>query len=195
MHRPHFRAPQVLLFCAIFLASHPLAGQTPVPVQDVRSATTVVVVRHAEKATDDPRDPSLNSAGELRARALAAALGDAGVTALYATQYKRTRDTAEPLARRLKLPVVERPVVSGDADAYARELAQEILSKHRGGTVAVVGHSNTVPSIVEAMSGRKVAPITDSEYDHMFIVVIPQRGPARLFKVRYGEVSAAAASH
>ena len=106
-------------------APAPLVGQAPTAT----GATTVIVVRHAEKATDDPRDPSLDAAGRLRAQALAAALEDAGVTALYATQYKRTRATVEPLAQRLGLAVVERPVNSGIADAYPRELAQEILSK------------------------------------------------------------------
>jgi broad specificity phosphatase PhoE len=112
------------------------------------------------------------------------------VTALYATQYKRTRATAEPLASRLKLAIVERPVASGSADGYARELTQEILLKHRGGTVVAVGHSNTVPAIVEAMSGRRVGPITEAEYDHIFVVIVPHSGSARLFKARYGEAGA-----
>lgn len=164
-----------------------LAGQAPIAA----GTTTVIVVRHAEKATDDPRDPSLDAAGQLRAQTLAAALEDAGVTALYATQYKRTRATAEPLAGRLKLPVMERPVASGNADEYAPGLAQEILLKHRGGAVVVVGHSNTVPAIVQALSGRKVAPITEAEYDHMFIVIVPNGGGSpRLLKARYGEAGA-----
>jgi broad specificity phosphatase PhoE len=175
-----------LLLTVLLAAPVSLVGQLP----GAPSSTTVFVVRHAEKATDDPRDPILNSAGELRAEALAAALGDAGVTALYTTQYKRTRATVEPLASRLKLAVVERPVASGNADAYPRALAQEILAKHRGGTVVVVGHSNTVPAIVEAISGRKVAPITEAEYDHIFIVIVPQAGSARLVKARYGAATA-----
>ena len=61
------------------------------------SATTIVVVRHAEKSTDDPRDPSLSAAGQQRAQDLRIALKDAGVSDVYVTQYKRTRQTAEPL--------------------------------------------------------------------------------------------------
>src|SRR5690348_2764504 len=62
------------------------------------SLATVILVRHGEKATDDPRDPSLSPAGEARARALAAMLAKAGVTHLFATQYRRTQATISPLA-------------------------------------------------------------------------------------------------
>jgi len=36
--------------------------------------TMIIVVRHAEKATDDPKDPSLSEQGNARANALAAVL-------------------------------------------------------------------------------------------------------------------------
>jgi hypothetical protein len=58
--------------------------------------------------------------------------------------------------------------------------------------VVVVGHSNTVPAIVEALSGRKVAPISDAEYDHLFIVTIPPDGSPRLIKARFGAANAVA---
>ena len=156
------------------------------PAAPSAQATTVAVVRHAEKATDDPRDPSLSPAGQERARHLLAVLKNARVSAVYTTQYKRTQQTAEPLARQLALSAVERPVNAANASTYARDLAQEILSTHAGKTVLVVGHSNTVPHIVEALSGNSVQPITESEYDHLFLVVVPASGPASLFQVRYG---------
>jgi phosphohistidine phosphatase SixA len=149
-------------------------------------ATTIVVVRHAEKSTDDPRDPSLSVAGQERARALSALLKDAGVSEIYTTQYKRTRQTAEPLAQQLGISIVERPISAANAATYARDLAQEISTRSTGKGVLIVGHSNTVPDIVSALSGRAVAPMTDAEYDHIFIVVIPASGSARLMQVRFG---------
>ncbi|HVS00035.1 MAG TPA: phosphoglycerate mutase family protein [Thermoanaerobaculia bacterium] len=171
-----------LFLAGLLAASVALYAEAPVPAS---GNTTVVLVRHAEKATDDPRDPSLSAAGQKRAAALAAALEAADVKAVYATQFKRTRATAEPLARRLGLSVVERPV-AGDASVYARDLAHEVLAQQAGKTVLVVGHSNTVPELVKAFSGVAVAPITDEEYDHLFIVVVPSSGAARLVKTRYG---------
>ena len=149
-------------------------------------ATTVVVVRHAEKSTDDPRDPSLSAAGEDRARALSSVLRDAGVTDIYTTQYKRTRQTAEPLAQQSGISIVERPINAANSATYARDLTQEILTRSAGKGVLVVGHSNTVPDIVKSLSGSAVPAMTDSEYDHIFVIVIPASGSPRLMQLRFG---------
>jgi phosphohistidine phosphatase SixA len=92
-----------------------------VPVVSPTAATTIVVVRHAEKSMDHPTDPSLSEAGRERARALAAALQGTGVSAIYTTQYKRTRETAQPLADELGISISERPASS--APTYAADLA------------------------------------------------------------------------
>lgn len=155
------------------------------------ASTTVIVVRHAEKATDDPRDPSLSPEGERRAQALATALEGAAVSAIYATQYRRTRDTGAPLAEARGLEIEERPVTQANSAEYAETLRREILSRHAGGTVLVVGHSNTVPLIARTMSGRTVADMTEAEYDHFYMILIPPTGPASLLHARYGEASAA----
>ena len=87
----------------VWLLAIALAAQACATPQGARvgaaspSATTIVVVRHAEKSTDDPKDPSLSAAGQQRAQDLRMALKDAGVSDVYVTQYKRTRQTAEPL--------------------------------------------------------------------------------------------------
>lgn len=150
------------------------------------AGTTVVVVRHAEKSTDDTKDPSLSVAGQQRARDLSTALKDAGVTDVYVTQYKRTRQTAEPLAQASGIPIVERPINAANSATYAQDLAREILMRSAGKSVLVVGHSNTVPDIVKALSGSVVPPITDAEYDHIFIVTIPPTGSPRLMQLRFG---------
>lgn len=172
---------------AVLAAVAALAG-APAPLAS--QATTVVVVRHAEKSADDPQDPSLSPAGQQRAMALRAVMGNAPVAAVYATQYRRTRATAEPLARRNRQLVVVRPVTAANAATYAQDLAAEILSRYRGRTVVVVGHTNTVPAIVYALSGRPVAPIGETEYDRLFIVRVPASGPATLRETRYGGPSA-----
>jgi broad specificity phosphatase PhoE len=142
---------------------------------DVRAQSTVVVlVRHAEKV-DDSRDPPLSEAGERRAEALAAALGDAGIQAVYTTQYVRTRDTAAPLARAVGVdPVIV--ASAGDAAANAAATAAHIREHNVGRTVLVVGHSNTVPAIITALGGADVGKIGDDEYFHLFIVLLDGSG-------------------
>lgn len=171
-----------LLVCAQACVGPQSARIAPVTT----AATTVVVVRHAEKSTDDPRDPSLSAAGQERARALTAVLKNAGVTDIYTTQYKRTRQTAEPFAHQSGISILERPINATNSASYARDLAREILTKSAGKGVLVVGHSNTVPEIVKALSGSAVPAITDPEYDHIFIVVVPASGSPRLTPLRFG---------
>src|SRR6266404_9451335 len=69
-----------------------------VAVSVASAETFVVIVRHAEKAANDPKDPDLSSAGRARAEALAKILKDAGITAIFATEFKRTQETAAPTA-------------------------------------------------------------------------------------------------
>lgn len=135
----------------------------------------VVVVRHAEKAADGGRDPVLSAAGRERAQALATMLGNPPPDAIYATQYRRTQLTAAPLARASQQRIHVRP-----AGESAASLAAQLRNDRPQGTVLVVGHSNTVPALVEALSGQTIAAIGDDEYDHYFIVTFPAQGPARL---------------
>lgn len=173
-----------LVVCAQACTLAPVVPVTGVPT------TTVVVVRHAEKSTDDPRDPSLSEAGQERARALSAVLKDAGITDIYTTQYKRTRQTAEPLAQQFGISITERPINAANSATYARDLAQEIRVRSEGKGVLVVGHSNTVPDIVRLLTGIAVPAMTDDEYDHIFVVVIPAIGSTRLMQIRFGRPGA-----
>lgn len=180
--------PFLLAFLTVSAAAQVQTAPPAAPALPTAASatTTVVVVRHAEKATDDPRDPSLSPAGQARAQALAAALADAGVSAVFTTELKRTWLTADPVVKRGNLPVQKRPVSGGDVPAQARDLAREILARHAGQTVLVVGHSNTVPEIVKALSGDAVPPIDDSEYDHLFVVTVPASGEGSVIQARYG---------
>lgn len=152
-------------------------------------ATTIVVTRHAEKATDDPRDPSLSAAGQERARALSVLLKDADVAAVYGTQYKRTRQTTDPIAQERSLAFVERPMTAANTATYYADLAKEVLSASAGKTVLIVGHSNTVPQIVQAFSGKTIAPIEDREYDHLFVIVVSPGKTPKLFNARFGRAT------
>lgn len=134
------------------------------------SLTTVIIVRHAEKSDTPIGDVSLNSDGQLRAESLIDVAEKAGVTLIYATQYARTRQTAEPLAARLGLRVNLFEVDHSGPQRYAKDLAQKIKSDHIGETVLIVSHSNTIPLIIEELGAGMIAPIPDDEYGDLFII-------------------------
>src|SRR5215467_1782596 len=126
----------------------------------------VFVVRHAERADagmQAQRDPALSAAGEARAQKLAAMLADAGVKDIFATEFKRTQDTAKPLA--MKTGVAVEQVGSKDTALLIAK-----IKLHPNDVVLVVGHSNTLPAILKALAGVEVA-IADNEYDNLFVVV------------------------
>lgn len=150
------------------------------PRRDGASAeptTTVILVRHAEKNTEFlGEDPPLNADGERRALALEHALRDAGI---YVTKYRRSHDSAVPLGRTLgeSLRVVhETP-----------ELVKRLCADHAGDTVLVVGHSDSVPQVIEGLGGPKAKDLGPVGYDGMWIVTFGRHAPAHVMKLHYGE--------
>ena len=148
-------------------------------------STTVVVIRHAEKdMSSGETDPPLNESGKARAALLARMFGNGKalghLDAIYVTSVLRNRLTAAPLAADLGL----RPVVVPADDP--RGLARRVLREHAGGRVLIVGHSDTVPAIVSALSGDdKVPGIADDEYGTVYIVTVPRIGHANLLRLSY----------
>lgn len=69
-------------------------------------------------------------------------------------------------------------------DAYASALAARVFSTHAGRTVLIVGHSNTVPALVQAFSGAAEGELTHD--DVMFVVTADGPGRARVVRARYG---------
>jgi broad specificity phosphatase PhoE len=139
---------------------------------------TVFLVRHAERADTAAggapamdKDPSLSAEGHQRAGLLAAVLKDAGITAIYVTEFKRTHETAAPIAKALGVTVTE---------IYSKDMAGLLARLKPGkGRVLVVGHSNSVPEVIKGLGVKTPVTIGDAEYDNLFIVT-PQRDLLRL---------------
>ena len=176
-----------LFFLAFVLLAVPATPWTAA-AQEAEAPTIVLVLRHAETAPDGTRDPSLSEAGRQRAAALVEAARGAGVTAVYTSQLRRTRETAAALADTLGLPVRVAAIDGPTLDAYPGRLAAMILEKHRGEAVVVVNHSNTVPAIVAALGGGPAPPIAEDDYANLYVVVIPAEGRVRTVRTRYGAV-------
>src|SRR5262249_55293657 len=129
-----------------------------------RPVTTVILVRHAEKNIEPANpDPDLTPAGRERAQEIARMFADAGVNAIYATQFKRTQQTVKPLSDRIGVPVTL--LDSNQTD----QLVRRLQTTYRGKTVFIAGHNNTVPAIISALSGETYPVIPESEYDNLYI--------------------------
>jgi broad specificity phosphatase PhoE len=130
------------------------------------SQSTVFIVRHAEKA-DDSKDAELSGAGRGRAEALAKMLKDSKITVIYATEFKRTQQTAAPLAKAVGVTITTLPAENQAA----------LVAKLRTSTAnsLVVGHGNTIPDIIKALGITQPVNISDSDYDNLFVVVLGEK--------------------
>ena len=133
----------------------------------VEGEILVTLVRHAEillPARD--RDPDLLPAGADRAAVLGDLVKDQHVDAVFSTEYLRTKRTAEIAAARAGAT----PRIIGAT--HQGDLVAEIKENYVGKSVLIVGHSNTVPAIIEALGGPSLPNINEAEFDNIFQVKI-----------------------
>ena len=147
---------------SVLLAACLLTGALPAPAAAMPDL--VILVRHAERAGAPAGDPGLTPAGEQRAQALAQALAGMRVDTILTTKFRRTRDTAAPLAQALG---IQPQVVDASGAAHVQAVADAVRA--RTGVVLVVGHSNTVPAILAALGGPKLADLCETSFHHAFL--------------------------
>ena len=144
-----------MVAAVLFLAVLPLPA---------RAQRAVYLVRHADKANNDPDTP-LSTKGIERAEALAALLEHAGVKAVYTSQFRRSKETAAPLATKLGL----NPQVVTDGNPG--KTLEKIRQDHPDGIVLVVGHSDTIPELLKALAPESAVTIGPAEFDRIFVAV------------------------
>ena len=169
---------RLLVLAALALA----ACAQPVAPPDA-SPTVFLIVRHAEKLGGS--DPGLTDAGQARAAALADALADADIDLIVSSQFRRTHDTAAPLAARLGMDVETRDLDPSDAAGSSAAIALELAASHPGQTILMVGHSNTIPHIASALTGIPMEDLDERDYDNLFIVV-REGSTGQLIRTRFG---------
>jgi broad specificity phosphatase PhoE len=147
----------------------------------VQAQQSIILVRHAELGDASgvaAKAVPLSSEGQARAERLAQMLERSHVTAVYATDFERTRATAAPAAKLLKHDVM---VLSQDDP---REFVERIRKDHANDVVLVVGHSDTVPGIIKALGVREDARFDKQDFGNLFIVT-PGGAEATLVRLRY----------
>ncbi|CAL67233.1 SixA phosphatase family protein [Christiangramia forsetii] len=163
----------ITLFFSIIL-SFGSNSEENIPHPSNDSVTTFYLIRHAEKDRSDSKNsnPALTEKGLKRAENWANVLKDIEFDAVYSTNYKRTMQTAKPLADLKKLELL-----NYDANnLYSPEFKKATSGK----TLLVVGHSNTTPQFANAiLDEKKYENIDDSENGALFIVEVQADGSSR----------------
>jgi phosphohistidine phosphatase SixA len=169
-------------------AFHPQTGSAK---PDDFQATTVFLIRHAEKADAPKQDPPLSEAGKVRASELARMLGGAGIKAIYSSPYKRATETAGPLATLLGIQTTVLPIEMSTANPQmvSPQSIQAIIDRihSRSGEAAlVIGHSNTIPEVIKMLVGDVVPTIDEQKFDDLFVVTVYEKGKAKVAQLKYG---------
>ena len=147
------------------------------------AVTTVVIVRHAEKQNPQGSDPSepLSDDGGYARRSCETRYCRQASLQCTSTDMTRTKETVKPYAKKFHLQT--------QLYAYGSEaqLAQTVLTKHRGDRVLVAAHSDTVANVANAL-GAQVPPDTIGDYDNLYVVSVGT-GTASGVNLQYGEDS------
>lgn len=122
--------------------------------------TTIIMVRHADRAGDD-----LNPTGIARAEALPAALKDFALDGIYSPDIKRNLDTARPLSQATGLPVTITP---------KEYVAADMTANHPDGTAIWIGNKGNLRSIWAELGGSGPAP---QEYGEIGVIQLQGGAP------------------
>lgn len=136
--------------------------------------TIYYLVRHAEKdtsvagATMMQANPPLSEKGIQRSTRLASLLEKENIDYIFSTNYIRTQSTAQPLAtligKEIQFYEINKGTVFSDAIQQMPYL---------GKTLLIVGHSNTIPPLVNALiKTNKYQNLSDNEYGFIYKVTI-----------------------
>ena len=183
-HRRPFLAPIWIAALAALVAGTVLFVAVRLAAFHLTTVSTVIVLRHAEKATTPSADPALSAPGEARAQRLAQMFGTPGaagaIRTIISSDTTRARATVAPLAARLGLGV--EVLGAGDVPGILRR----VHDLGHGSTTLVVGHGNTVPQIISGLTGGRVAvSVGEGDFGTLFIVTVSDFGPPRVLQLAY----------
>ncbi len=162
----------IFVWAIIFGQSCSVKSQHP-------SLTTLYLLRHAEKAQDGGKDPALNELGKQRALRLMNLLEEVDFKAIYTTDYLRTKNTVAPLADRKNISIKI-------YDAHDKGFLHEILGENNDANYLIVGHSNTIPGLVNHLTGKEdFRQLEENEYDKLFVVTLVELGVAKVQVLKF----------
>jgi phosphohistidine phosphatase SixA len=152
---------------------------------------TVYLVRHAERADEPRQDPPLNEKGTARSQELARILSKANIKAIITSQFLRTKQTAEPLAKLASVPVaaISLSLNPSNPRQISEQSTAEVTNKileRSGESVLVIGHSNSIPDVIKMLGGDVPATIDEKHFDDLFVVTVYAKGKAKVAHMKYG---------
>ena len=137
----------------------------------VNAQEAVFVIRHAEDELTGKIDRGLRPEGLERAADWATILRPSRLDLIVTTEIERSRVTGKIIAEALEVPRVEfnRGASSGIAIFLRENYPEDVI--------LVVGHSETIPSMLRSFGYPDPFKISRSAYGWLFIVTPLENGP------------------
>lgn len=151
------------LFCFTFLFLVTLCYSQ----NTTNSTTTYFFIRHAEKEESNTKNsnPHLSEKGKKRAIKWSNYFTNINFDAIYSTNYHRTIETAKPTAQKNQLALTFYNPLQVNVETF--------LEETKGKTVLVVGHSNTIPRLVNHILGEEKYPdISENNNGNLYILTL-----------------------
>lgn len=143
---------------------------------------TIILVRHAEKETSagaDPNDPPLSAEGRERAQRLVKKIGKYRPGAVYSTGFKRTQETAAPIAAKRKKQVET-------YDPRNQQALVDRIMQSRTKRFVIVGHSNTIPGLANLITKKELFKnLEDAEHSVIWVIRLRRDQPPRVEILTY----------
>lgn len=144
-------------FCVLFCSAQETTNNN-------NKITKIVLLRHAEKVKDGSKDPELSEEGLIRAERLSLMLSDFAIDKLYATNYIRTKKTLGIISEKKNISIT-------NYNAKNTDFAKNLVKNELGKTVIIVGHSNTIPKLVNVLIGKdKYTDLPENEYGKLWVL-------------------------
>lgn len=126
--------------------------------------TVIYLIRHSEKV-ENSKDPELSDKGKLRVENWVKYFDKIQLESFYSTATNRTFSTCSTIAKNK-----QKEVQTYDYKSFS---INEILTKDRGKSILIVGHSNTIPILINTFLGKEIYPnIPENEYGNLYIITI-----------------------
>ena len=147
---------------------------------------TIFLVRHAEKESP-AADAPLSAEGQKRAECLAQTFKGSGISQIFVSDSKATQQTAEPLAKALKLKPAT--IAARDTSTLIRDLAYGAP-----GNVLVISQNETLPVVIARLQNAATKPLAANEYDRLYTMTILEGSATPATSIHYcaGSFSATA---
>lgn len=139
-------------------------------IQESKSnVTQIFILRHTEKADDTSENPELSAKGIERAAYWKKVLQHTTFDQVFTTEFKRNIQTANLIASNSSVKPEMYYPMSFDVLTFMNQI--------KGQTVLIIGHSNTIPDMVNRLIDEtKYPPMSHQNYNILYTITISDDG-------------------